>query len=116
MFLALAPRTENGRTWAGTDGADSVGVPVNRRGGDGAGYHLQELADDGEPLGDPLMIGDPVGLLAFAGRGARWLWDATSQVYPGLLRVGVRLDRCHDCLLYTSDAADEEDSVDLGGR
>ena len=23
---------------------------------------------------------------------------------------------CRDCLLYTSDAADEEDSVDLGGR
>eukprot|EP00656_Telonema_subtile_P000056 TRINITY_DN1001_c0_g1_i13.p1 TRINITY_DN1001_c0_g1~~TRINITY_DN1001_c0_g1_i13.p1 ORF type:complete len:113 (-),score=29.34 TRINITY_DN1001_c0_g1_i13:79-417(-) len=23
---------------------------------------------------------------------------------------------CHTCLLYTSDAADEEDSVDLGGR
>ena len=22
----------------------------------------------------------------------------------------------HNCLLYTSDAADEEDSVDLGGR
>ena len=24
-------------------------------------------------------------------------------------------DRTHTCLLYTSDAADEEDSVDLGG-
>eukprot|EP00658_Telonema_sp_P-2_P043755 TRINITY_DN31647_c0_g1_i2.p2 TRINITY_DN31647_c0_g1~~TRINITY_DN31647_c0_g1_i2.p2 ORF type:complete len:190 (-),score=38.46 TRINITY_DN31647_c0_g1_i2:64-633(-) len=24
--------------------------------------------------------------------------------------------KCRDCLLYTSDAADEEDSVDLGGR
>ena len=24
--------------------------------------------------------------------------------------------RLHVCLLYTSDAADEEDSVDLGGR
>src|SRR5664279_268405 len=24
--------------------------------------------------------------------------------------------RCNACLLYTSDAADEEDSVDLGGR
>src|SRR5664279_6599960 len=24
--------------------------------------------------------------------------------------------RCNCCLLYTSDAADEEDSVDLGGR
>ena len=25
-------------------------------------------------------------------------------------------DQAMDCLLYTSDAADEEDSVDLGGR
>ena len=25
-------------------------------------------------------------------------------------------ERFNDCLLYTSDAADEEDSVDLGGR
>src|SRR5664280_2992602 len=33
------------------------------------------------------------------GRGVRWLWDATSQVYPGLLLVGVRLDRCHDITL-----------------
>src|SRR5665648_1286709 len=29
--------------------------------------------------------------------------------------VGIALD-CSNCLLYTSDAADEEDSVDLGGR
>src|SRR5674536_149737 len=27
-----------------------------------------------------------------------------------------KLDHCTYCLLYTSDAADEEDSVDLGGR
>ena len=26
------------------------------------------------------------------------------------------VDFSYDCLLYTSDAADEEDSVDLGGR
>src|SRR5664280_2702049 len=31
------------------------------------------------------------------------------QAYP----VAFRIDEC--CLLYTSDAADEEDSVDLGG-
>ena len=28
----------------------------------------------------------------------------------------VRVDPSWSCLLYTSDAADEEDSVDLGGR
>jgi DNA polymerase-1 len=26
----------------------------------------------------------------------RWLWASTAEVYPGLLRNGVRLDRCHD--------------------
>src|SRR5664279_3946313 len=31
-------------------------------------------------------------------------------------RAQSRDDICIDCLLYTSDAADEEDSVDLGGR
>ena len=29
--------------------------------------------------------------------------------------IGIK-DNNEDCLLYTSDAADEEDSVDLGGR
>src|SRR5664280_3885861 len=28
----------------------------------------------------------------------------------------LEVDRSRTCLLYTSDAADEEDSVDLGGR
>ena len=31
-----------------------------------------------------------------------------------LLRINIYLDHC--CLLYTSDAADERSSVDLGGR
>ncbi|GAB5803500.1 hypothetical protein JMUB7513_28000 [Staphylococcus aureus] len=30
--------------------------------------------------------------------------------------VIVNMPEGEDCLLYTSDAADEEDSVDLGGR
>src|SRR5664280_768360 len=34
------------------------------------------------------------------------------------IRIGTKPShcRCNSCLLYTSDAADEEDSVDLGGR
>src|SRR5664279_6536973 len=32
------------------------------------------------------------------------------------LSLRVRSPWCCSCLLYTSDAADEEDSVDLGGR
>src|SRR5674536_387826 len=33
-----------------------------------------------------------------------------------LVDPGRELVQCQGCLLYTSDAADEEDSVDLGGR
>src|SRR5674536_193659 len=33
-----------------------------------------------------------------------------------LLKEGFKVETVSPCLLYTSDAADEEDSVDLGGR
>ena len=33
-----------------------------------------------------------------------------------LMKLLGRLDKLLDCLLYTSDAADERSSVDLGGR
>ena len=35
---------------------------------------------------------------------------------PTSKRSSGRLKRCSSCLLYTSDAADERSSVDLGGR
>eukprot|EP00658_Telonema_sp_P-2_P013168 TRINITY_DN14993_c0_g2_i3.p1 TRINITY_DN14993_c0_g2~~TRINITY_DN14993_c0_g2_i3.p1 ORF type:complete len:237 (-),score=72.13 TRINITY_DN14993_c0_g2_i3:59-724(-) len=38
-------------------------------------------------------------------------WEAN-----GTCRYGEQCFYAHTCLLYTSDAADEEDSVDLGGR
>src|SRR5664279_6427354 len=52
----------------------------------------------------------------------RRLWDkwkeplilVTPRTVVGWHRAGFRL--YWNCLLYTSDAADEEDSVDLGGR
>src|SRR5664280_3823802 len=34
----------------------------------------------------------------------------------GTVKGILQRDLTEDCLLYTSDAADEEDSVDLGGR
>src|SRR5665648_1294846 len=36
--------------------------------------------------------------------------------YSSLPSLVGKTDRYMSCLLYTSDAADEEDSVDLGGR
>ena len=45
----------------------------------------------------------------------RWLHWIFGGVYlPSLSINYVAMSK--DCLLYTSDAADEEDSVDLGGR
>src|SRR4051794_3293420 len=26
----------------------------------------------------------------------RWVWASTAEIYPGLLRAGVRVARCHD--------------------
>ncbi len=33
------------------------------------------------------------------GDGIRWVWSSTAQVYPALLRAGVRVGRCHDAAL-----------------
>ena len=51
-----------------------------------------------------------------AGRvGAERLLDRQTQLI-GQREPAQRLARLHACLLYTSDAADERSSVDLGGR
>ena len=44
--------------------------------------------------------------------------DETGAIKPGGLmnRTTISLEYLKDCLLYTSDAADERSSVDLGGR
>src|SRR5665648_1269445 len=52
------------------------------------------------------------------GRGKRYTeeaMEALSIVAP-MSRDGIPTEDIETCLLYTSDAADEEDSVDLGGR
>lgn len=36
------------------------------------------------------------------GKAPRWLWTSTAQVYPPLLRAGVRVARCHDLELTES--------------
>ncbi len=118
MLLALAapPGPADGRNglpadgsdgldgWDGLDGCDDLdgnGGPEQHRrpGRTGTGHLLQKLSDDGEPVGEPIEVGSPLDLRGFDGPGVRWLWDATSQIYPGLLRSGVRLDRCHDITL-----------------
>src|SRR5665648_1139642 len=51
---------------------------------------------------------------AFMGVGQGWGFGGTGLMGIGISVLGVGL-ASYSCLLYTSDAADEEDSVDLGG-
>ena len=62
-------------------------------------------------LGDVYKRQDEIGLAAQEGRRLQYV-DHGGHV--GNLCLGV--DVGQDCLLYTSDAADERSSVDLGGR
>jgi DNA polymerase I len=67
---------------------------------DGGGL-LQAVADDGTPQGPPEPVRDLAAAVAERERAGRprWVWAATGEVYPGLLRAGVRVDRCHDLAL-----------------
>jgi DNA polymerase-1 len=54
----------------------------------------QVVAEDGTPAGPP----GPFDPAAPAG-AARWVWPDTAETYPGLVRAGVRVERCHDLAL-----------------
>eukprot|EP00658_Telonema_sp_P-2_P063574 TRINITY_DN52329_c0_g1_i1.p1 TRINITY_DN52329_c0_g1~~TRINITY_DN52329_c0_g1_i1.p1 ORF type:complete len:143 (-),score=45.45 TRINITY_DN52329_c0_g1_i1:53-481(-) len=55
---------------------------------------------------------------SLAGRGdpSTTALESTLVAKAGTLLTNTRVTSLDTCLLYTSDAADEEDSVDLGGR
>jgi DNA polymerase-1 len=65
--------------------------------GEGGGL-LQAVADDGTPAGPVEPARDLAAAVGERERAERprWLWAATGELYPGLLRAGVRVDRCHD--------------------
>src|SRR5664279_5864932 len=62
--------------------------------------------------------GDLYGQLRAASKGREKFVLHDGPPYAnGNIHIGHALNKIlKDCLLYTSDAADEEDSVDLGGR
>jgi DNA polymerase-1 len=62
------------------------------------GGRLQPLHPDGRPDGPAEVVVDlPAAIRAReATGGVRWVWAATSEIYPPLLRAGVRVQRCHD--------------------
>ncbi|HSO53366.1 MAG TPA: bifunctional 3'-5' exonuclease/DNA polymerase, partial [Actinomycetes bacterium] len=66
-------------------------------GAEGGGL-LQAVAEDGTPQGPPELVRDLAAVVAERERAGRprWVWAATAELYPGLLRAGARADRCHD--------------------
>jgi DNA polymerase-1 len=64
---------------------------------DGAGGgRVRDLAADGRPAGPARRLADLAAELRARADQVRWVWPSTAEVYPGLLRAGVRVDRCHD--------------------
>ncbi|MEV4639594.1 bifunctional 3'-5' exonuclease/DNA polymerase [Actinoplanes sp. NPDC049548] len=60
--------------------------------------HLQVVHPDGTPVSAPLPVTDLPAAIAEreAAERPRWVWAATADGYPALLRAGVRVGRCHD--------------------
>lgn len=71
-----------------------VMVAVGREAG---GWAVQRLSDEGDELAPPQLVSDVMaGIAALERERPRWLWAGAEQVYPELLRAGLRLRRCHD--------------------
>jgi DNA polymerase-1 len=59
---------------------------------------LVALHPDGRAAGDVEHVPDLAAAIRAreSAGGVRWVWAATSEVYPPLLRAGIRVQRCHD--------------------
>ncbi|GLY20310.1 DNA polymerase I [Micromonospora sp. NBRC 101691] len=66
--------------------------------GEGGGGVLCPLRADGSPAGPAEPVDDLAVAVATRERAdrPRWVWASGATVYPGLLRAGVRVERCHD--------------------
>jgi DNA polymerase-1 len=62
---------------------------------------MSESAEDGTGHGRIVLHDDLAAAVAERERAGdvRWVWAACADVYPMLLRAGVRLQRCHDVAL-----------------
>ncbi|MFY1671909.1 bifunctional 3'-5' exonuclease/DNA polymerase [Plantactinospora sp. WMMB334] len=76
-----------------------VGVQVAvARDEEGDGGQLVPLRPDGRPAGPAEQVPDLATAVAARERAdrPRWVWACTAAIYPGLLRRGCRVERCHD--------------------
>ncbi|GID20707.1 DNA polymerase I [Paractinoplanes abujensis] len=67
---------------------------------DGLGGRLQDVRADGSAAGAVRHVDDLAQAIAErereSGEQPRWVWAATSEIYPALVKSGVRVGRCHD--------------------
>lgn len=67
--------------------------------------HVALTASELRPVGGAARLVDDLASAALAveeGERPRWVWADTRELYPGLLRAGVRVARCHDLVLTES--------------
>ena len=64
----------------------------------GSGGRWRPLDDAGRPAGPAADVADLATAVREreAAEAPRWLWPAAPDVYPRLVRAGVRVERCHD--------------------
>jgi DNA polymerase-1 len=74
-----------------------IGVVAEGSAAHGGG-RLQTLHPDGTPAGEVEHVADLAAAVREreAAGPVRWVWAATGDRYPPLLRAGVRVRRCHD--------------------
>jgi len=65
---------------------------------------MSECAEDGTGHGPIVRHDDLAAAVAARERSGdvRWVWAACGDMYPALLRAGVRVQRCHDVALTES--------------
>ena len=67
----------------------------------GGGGLVRPLAEDGTPAGPVERVNDLVAAVKEreADGAPRWVWASTAEIYPLLLKAGLRVARCHDLAL-----------------
>jgi DNA polymerase-1 len=63
---------------------------------EGGGAQLVALHPDGQPAGRVLHEPDLAASIGSRPQVTRWVWRSTSEIYPRLLKSGVRVERCYD--------------------